>query len=145
MRIIYLLCISYSPTEFMNNFQRIYTLKEGYSRPKTFLGVNLSTFEVQDHREKTSTCWGFECFEDINRVLHELEKKVKLPTTTVAPLTTGYRPATDNTDLLNEEGITWYQELIGSLRWLVEIGRIDISYSVSLLSSYLASPRLGHF
>jgi hypothetical protein len=141
-----ILCISYSPKDFMNNFIRIYTLKDGYSRPKTFLGVNLSTFEVQNHRGETSTCWGFECREYINRVVHELELKVKLPTTAVAPLSlsTGYRPELDTTDLLNDEGITWYQELIGSLRWLVEIGRIDISHAVSILSSYLASPRLGH-
>ena len=35
--------------------------------------------------------------------------------------------------------------MIGILRWLVELGRIDIAYEVSLLSRYLVSPRTGHF
>jgi hypothetical protein len=35
-------------------------------------------------------------------------------------------------------------QLIGILRWAVEIGRIDIYLEVSLLSQYQADPRLGH-
>jgi hypothetical protein len=37
-----------------------------------------------------------------------------------------------------------YQELIGELRWAIEIGRVDILHEVSLLSSHQASPRRGH-
>jgi hypothetical protein len=35
-------------------------------------------------------------------------------------------------------------ELIGILRWAVELGRIDIMVDVSLLSSYSMQPRMGH-
>ena len=34
--------------------------------------------------------------------------------------------------------------MIGILRWAVEIGRVDILLEVSLLSSHLALPRIGH-
>ena len=34
--------------------------------------------------------------------------------------------------------------MIGILRWVVELGRIDINLEVSLLSQYLAQPRIGH-
>ena len=37
-----------------------------------------------------------------------------------------------------------YQNLIGVLRWLIELGRIDVLLEVSLLSQYLAAPRIGH-
>lgn len=37
-----------------------------------------------------------------------------------------------------------YQNLIGILRWCCEIGRINILLEVSLLSQYLAQPRIGH-
>ena len=37
-----------------------------------------------------------------------------------------------------------YQELIGILRWAIEIGIIDILLEVSLLSSPLALPCIGH-
>ena len=37
-----------------------------------------------------------------------------------------------------------YHELIGELRWEIEIGRVDIEHEVSLLSSYQAAPRDGN-
>ena len=37
-----------------------------------------------------------------------------------------------------------YQELVGELRWEIEIGRFDIGHEVSVLSSYQAAPRDGH-
>ena len=37
-----------------------------------------------------------------------------------------------------------YQELIGELRWAIEIGRVEIEHEVSVLSSYQANPRDGH-
>jgi hypothetical protein len=45
---------------------------------------------------------------------------------------------------LNGEDITYFQELIGVLRWAIELGRIDIALEVSMLSSHLALPRAGH-
>ena len=45
---------------------------------------------------------------------------------------------------MNAEGLQVYQELIGIIRWAVEIGRVDIFLEVSLLSSQLALPRVGH-
>ena len=42
------------------------------------------------------------------------------------------------------EGVQFYQELIEILRWEVEIGRVDILLKVSILSSHLAFPRIGH-
>ena len=45
---------------------------------------------------------------------------------------------------LQEEGHRYFQELIGILRWAIELGRLDILYEVSILSQYLACPREGH-
>jgi hypothetical protein len=38
----------------------------------------------------------------------------------------------------------YYQELIGVLRWAIELGRIDIVMEVLMLSTHLALPREGH-
>ena len=35
--------------------------------------------------------------------------------------------------------------LIGVLRWIVELGRVDICLEVSKMSSHVAMPREGHF
>ena len=50
----------------------------------------------------------------------------------------------DVTHELSAEDMTFYQELIGVLRWATEIGRVDILLEVALLSQYQANPREGH-
>jgi hypothetical protein len=59
-------------------------------------------------------------------------------------MTSGYRPELDTTAELNDEDGRYYQELIGVLRWAVELGRIDILTEVAMLSTYLALSRTGH-
>ena len=61
----------------------------------------------------------------------------KCPTT----MTSGYRPKLNATAELDAEGGRLYQELIGVLRWAVELERIDIMLEVSMFSTYLALTR----
>ena len=68
----------------------------------------------------------------------------KLPSKADTPIQTTYRPELDTSDELLPEQSSYYQSLIGVLRWIVELGRIDICLEVSLLSSHLALPRQGH-
>ena len=58
--------------------------------------------------------------------------------------TLNYRPELDTTPELDPAEAAHYQSLIGILRWIIELGRMDISVEVSMLSSMLASPRDGH-
>jgi hypothetical protein len=46
----------------------------------------------------------------------------------------GYCPELDNTKELDEGSHSRYQQLIGILRWAIELGRIDIYFEVSILS-----------
>jgi hypothetical protein len=55
-----------------------------------------------------------------------------------------FSPEIDVTEELSEDNVTFFQELIGVLRWATEIGRVDILPKVSLLSQYQESPREGH-
>ena len=55
-----------------------------------------------------------------------------------------YRPELDTSVECTDSQVSFYQNLIGVLRWIVELGRIDIAYEVSVLSTYLAAPRTGH-
>ena len=50
----------------------------------------------------------------------------------------------DVSELLGPEDATYYQSQIGVLRWMIELGRVDIITEVSLLASQLAQPREGH-
>ena len=60
------------------------------------------------------------------------------------PMAKSYRPELDVTRELDQEGSGKYHQLIGMLRWAVELWRVDILLEVSLLSSHLANPREGH-
>jgi hypothetical protein len=67
-----------------------------------------------------------------------------LPTKTTTPLSTGYRPEINATAELDADGQNYYQGLIGILRWICELGRLDILTPISMLSRYLAQGREGH-
>jgi len=48
------------------------------------------------------------------------------------------------TEELDDAMVTRYRQLIGILRWAVELGWIDIFHEASLMSQYQALPREGH-
>ena len=56
----------------------------------------------------------------------------------------GYKPALDVIPLLNPELASLFALLIGMLRWMVEIGRVDIITEVSKMASQMAAPQEGH-
>ena len=70
--------------------------------------------------------------------IHDQDESVKR---TTVWLSTG---TGDERLLRSKKMHTFFQQLIGILRWAVELGRINIACEVSILSSFLAAPRMGH-
>ena len=67
------------------------------------------------------------------------------PTTKVtSPLEKNDHPELDTTELLNEDGITQYQSLIGAMQWVITLGRFDIATAVMTMSGFRVAPRVGH-
>jgi hypothetical protein len=58
--------------------------------------------------------------------------------TAKTPLPSNYHPELDVSDELDNDLASRYSQLIGILRWMVELGRVDIYYEVSVLAQYLA-------
>ena len=52
-----------------------------------------------------------------------------------------YAPDMNNNLGLEQELASWYHYFIGMLRWMVEIGRVDIITEVSMMASEMATPR----
>ena len=77
-------------------------------------------------------------------LMSEDSKRWKMPNKADTPLTTTYRPELDVSRELNKADAAYYQSLIGILRWIVELGRVDVCLEVSMMSSHLALPREGH-
>ena len=60
------------------------------------------------------------------------------------PLYNGYRPELDSSTELDGADGAYYQSLIGIIRWMVEIDRINICCEVFMMSYHLELPREGH-
>jgi hypothetical protein len=60
------------------------------------------------------------------------------------PFCREYPPEVDMTKELGDDKASFYQSQIGVLRWMVEIGRIDIITEVSMLALCVTAPRAGH-
>jgi hypothetical protein len=55
-----------------------------------------------------------------------------------------YKPELDVSPELNKEKENFYQSQVGVLRWIIEMGRLDIPTEVSMLAAHMAAPREGH-
>ena len=75
---------------------------------------------------------------------HLQKQNMKLCSKAPLPLVNDYSPEIDQSCELDDEGVTYYQSWIGVLRWIVELGRVDIYCEVSMQSSHLCLPREGH-
>eukprot|EP00804_Cyclotella_cryptica_P009986 CCRYP_015410-RA/>CCRYP_015410-RA protein AED:0.07 eAED:-0.02 QI:0/0/0/0.66/0.5/0.66/3/0/553 len=73
-----------------------------------------------------------------------LEGRFSLPKRGDNPFPCDYAPEEDVTPLLEPAVATYYMQLIGVLRWMCELGWIDICTEVSMLSSFAVMPREGH-
>ena len=74
----------------------------------------------------------------------EYPKRYKLLKDAPNPFMMGYEPDQDVSEVLALQEASYFQSLIRIMRWMVELGRVDIATEVSLLSSYMAMPREGH-
>ena len=142
-----ILAISHKPQEIMDYLASKYTLKEGSVKPPDmYLGADVSKFTVPgDPREK----WAMSSDTYVKRALADVEKQLnangqQLRSRVSTPMSSNYRVELDATPELDDKQCTYYQGLIGVLRWICELGRIDIVVAVSMLSRYLANPREGH-
>jgi hypothetical protein len=93
--------------------------------------------------------WAFESTSYVKKAINDLEKELeeadlRLLPNAKTPLSSGYRPELDLSPELGSKQLNYYQGLIGVLRWICEIGRIDILMPVSMMSRYLVSARQGH-
>jgi hypothetical protein len=127
-----------------------FTLKPGsIKEPSTYLGVDVKRFKIHDSDDPDKVRWAFESTSYVKKAIADLEKELeeanlRLIPNAKTPLGSGYRPELDLSPELGSRQLNYYQGLIGVLRWICEIGRIDILMPVSLMSRYLVSAREGH-
>jgi hypothetical protein len=133
-----------------NEMGKYFELKqESIGPPNIYLGGHLRKVQL----ENGVNAWAFSSSQYVQAAVKNVEdwlakeenkKRWKLPRKAETPLCTSYRPELDVTPELSTQEAAYYQSLIGILRWIVELGRVDICLEVSMMSSHLALPREGH-
>ena len=98
-----------------------------------------------------SIAWSLSCHDYLPNAIKQVQTELKQKDLSLKEFRTGlrpypasYMPELDVTPPLDEEGMNRFQQLIGILRWSIELGRIDILTEASCLSQHLAEPRDGH-
>ena len=72
------------------------------------------------------------------------KQDAKLPARANTPLYPNYCPEIDVSGELQPAEAAYYQSLIGILRWIFKLRRVDICCEVSMMSLHLALPCEGH-
>ena len=133
-----------------NEMGKYFELKqESIGPPKLYLGGHLRLVQLDNGVQ----AWAFSSSQYVQAAVKNVEewvakeenkKRWKLPKKADTPLVTSYRPEMDVSPALSTQEASYYQSLVGILRWIVELGRVDICLEVSMMSSHLALPREGH-
>ena len=139
------LSVSDDPLTTLQGLQSTFKLKDDkIEEPEMYLGSQLGKMHVEGLE-----CWTMSAEKYVTASVKNVEealakKGLRLPTKCYTPLATDYRPELETSAELKADGVQYYQELIGVLRWAVELGRVDILLETSLMSTHLALPRAGH-
>ena len=144
------LVLSENPEQLLRQeLGRYFTLKEeSIGPPKIYLGGSVRKVQLDNGVE----CWTFSSSQYVQAAIKNVEDylskrdddKWRLPAKAETPLRTTYRPELDTTPELAPMEAAYYMSLVGILRWIVELGRVDICLECSMMSSHLALPREGH-
>ena len=142
-----ILAIMEEPEKFLREeLGKRFTLKEASIGPPTqYLGNKVSEVTLDNGNKG----WAFSSSQYVQSAVKNVEYHLrktgeKLPTRAKSPWSSQYRPEVDTTSELSAEKATYFQSLIGILRWIVELGRADITMETSAMASMMASPREGH-
>ena len=128
---------------------RYFELKEAsIDPPKMYLGAGIRKV----NHDNGLDAWAASSSQYIQAAVRNVEeyiekshdKRWKIPNKVDTPMRSTYRPKLDVSDELSPSDMSYYQSLIGILRWIVELGCVDVCLEVSMMSSHLALPRKGH-
>ena len=119
----------------MDGIRARFTLKDNkVEEPTNYLGTQLSKMKDKFGNE----FWTMSSLKYCKAAITNVEEWLafsgkRLQTKFKTPMVTKYAPEMDATADLKADGIQYFQELIGVLRWACEIGRVYILIETSLL------------
>ena len=137
--------ISMNAKELLQEIQKDFKFKKDKIEPPSmYQGAQLERKSLNGKWMWTMCSWDYIKLSVANIEGRANKMGVKIPSKVTTPMINGSIPEIDVTRELDKGGITFYQEIIGMMRWAIEIGRVDINTEIALLSSHQAAPREGH-
>ena len=146
------LSIHKDPGNILSYVNRDFRLKDPPQQPTMYLGADICKYHV-DGDITSNECWAMSADRHVKKAIEVVQSRmkddnVKFKTsakTAEHPFSSqSYRPELDTTEESDDDQVQFYQSLVGIMRWLCEIRRLDILTETSLLSMYLSSPQIGH-
>ena len=137
--------ISENPMRAIEGIKAVFKLKGDKAEvPEMYLGAGITQVKTANGTK----CWTMTSEKYVQSAVTNVEAKLanegqRLPSGCKTPFSSNYHPSEDTSMELDHAGLRYFQELIGVLRWAVELGRVDILLEVALLSSQMALPRIG--
>ena len=134
----------------MKGLEQSDTLKpSGVKESDFYLGAKVVKFYIDESNDPEKPCWSMSSDKYIKSAIAnikvELEKiQYILPTCIITSLSARYRTELDTSKELNSKQVSFYQDIIGTLRWICELGCIDIMMLTNLMASQMMCPRKEH-
>ncbi len=133
------------PDGIVNELKEHFILKEVLDPAKKqqhYLGAMIGKYKFSDG----SYGWYMLAKEDLSCTIPAMEATWddKLYQKASSPLIRDYHPALDISPLLSNDDALLFASYIGILQWAVELGWIDLTQSVSLMSQFWNAPHEGH-
>jgi hypothetical protein len=136
-----IIVISKEPMHSIAKFKETYSLK-GIVTPEYYLEGNFHQVEEAELTAKgIRTALSAETY-----IVNSIQKFERIFGGDLResrfPMHEGAHPELDTSDFLAPDMTTQYRAIIGSLNWVVILGRFDVMYTTNTLARF--SPRLGH-
>ena len=141
-----LLVLSHQGELTMKALEEFYRLKDGFASPTRYLGAEVKRWTFPQDADKHY--WALSSAQYVKEAIKNIEMHLKTKDRKLypvhQPMHSEYSPELDVTPFLDDDETNFYQSQVSILRWMVELGRLDLYVYVALLSSYLCQPRQGH-
>ena len=135
-----LLIMSKDPMAIIKELEKEYPLK-GVGTPEYYLGCDVTTYKGPNgHMGITTSAKTY-----IKCVCEKIEPLMGWKLRNYgSPMEQEYHPKLDESALLDLDDISKYRMMVGSLNWMVTLGRFDVYYATQTLARYNMAPRQGH-
>ena len=142
-----LLIASKDPQKIIDELKKIYTLK-GVGIPEYYLGADIIEAPIEWKAEPID--WIIASKTYTRNVITKFEELMSDGKSNYAfaeyktPMDSNYHPELDDSPILDAEQHSRFRSMVGSLNWIITIGRFDIQFAVTTLARYSQAPRQGH-